>query len=512
MQAVRLSCRAIVALVPQYACLSKPLQTRSICYKGYYYILTHHRDYQTSVFESIQQHNVITNNSSRRPMSSGHGGKVINFMLADIGEGINEVMIREWFVKVGDTVKQFDSICEVQSDKASVTITSRYDGVISKIYHDIESVAKVGQPLVDIILDDGTSSCQTTSPQSSETSATAHRTLKSESAPKTIWPRSSVEVNQHKETSNVSLASIPTLPAVRRLAKERNVDLRLVKATGKDGRVTKEDLINFLESKENQSGIIHKQQPSTATTTKLQQRIRLKGIRQAMFKTMEEALKIPHFSLSEEIDVTRLSEFIRRLRNNSMNSYLPENCPKINHLAFMVKVCSMALIQYPQLNSIVETDSSGNHLVQKPHHNIGIAIDTSDGLVVPNIKNVETLSVIEIAQELARLKDASAQLKLSPRDVTDGTFSISNIGSIGGIRGYPVIMPPQVAIGAVGRIRRLPRFDSDSEDNSCVVARDIIEVVWAADHRVIDGATMTRFSNLWKAYLEDSALITLALK
>jgi len=188
------------------------------------------------------------------------------------------------------------------------------------------------------------------------------------------------------------------------------------------------------------------------------------------------------------------------------NPLVKEHGIKLSFMPFFIKAASMALTQYPVLNSSV--DEACENITYKASHNIGLAMDTNQGLIVPNIKHVQSLSVLDIAQELARLLEAGNKGTLGSKDLTGGTFTLSNIGSIGGTYAKPVIMSPQVAIGAIGRIQVLPRFDHDSN----VVKANIMQVSWSADHRVIDGATMARFSNLWKSYLENPSLMILNLK
>ena len=143
-------------------------------------------------------------------------------------------------------------------------------------------------------------------------------------------------------------------------------------------------------------------------------------------------------------------------------------------------------------------DMNSESITYKADHNIGVAMDTPQGLLVPNIKKIQQLTVFDIAEELNRLQDLGLRGKLGEADLKEGTFSLSNIGSIGGTYAKPVIMPPQVAIGALGKIQKLPRFDA----NDNVVKAHIMNVSWSADHRVIDGATMARFSNMMKTYIE----------
>lgn len=166
----------------------------------------------------------------------------------------------------------------------------------------------------------------------------------------------------------------------------------------------------------------------------------------------------------------------------------------------------MCLHDYPVINSQLSGDRE--FIVFKGAHNIGFAMDTPQGLMVPNIKNVETKSILEIAAELQRITSEGAEGRLNAADMKDGTFTLSNIGSIGGTYASPVVSVPQVAIGALGKTQKLPRFDSD--DN--VFAAHVMKVSWSADHRVIDGATMARFSNQWKNYLENPSSMLLGLR
>lgn len=176
------------------------------------------------------------------------------------------------------------------------------------------------------------------------------------------------------------------------------------------------------------------------------------------------------------------------------------------HSLSVKQAASLGLLQFPILNASV--DESCQNITYKASHNIGIAMDTEQGLLVPNVKNVQICSVFEIASELNRLQKLGSLGQLGTTDLTGGTFTLSNIGSIGGTYAKPIILPPEVAIGAVGSIKALPRFNEKGE----VYKARIMNVSWSADHRIIDGATMSRFSNLWKSYLENPAFMLLDLK
>ncbi|CAL1591799.1 unnamed protein product [Knipowitschia caucasica] len=435
-----------------------------------------------------------------------HHGPVVQFKLSDIGEGIMEVTMKEWYVKEGDKVSQFDSICEVQSDKASVTITSRYDGVIKKLYYELDATALVGMPLVDI-----------------ETEQESEVTQEEDVVETPAMAR---EEHTHQEIKGHKTQATP---AVRRLAIENNIKLSEVVGTGRDGRILKEDILNFLSR---QTGAILPPAPfqeirppppasAAATATAPVTAVSkpppvampkpvfsgknvtepLKGFHKAMVKTMTAALNIPHFGYCDEVDLSRLVS----LRKDLQSLTAPQGV-RLSYMPFFIKAASLGLLHFPILNASL--DEACQNITYKASHNIGLAMDTAQGLLVPNVKNVQTLSVFEIAQELTRLQTLGAAGQLGTGDLSGGTFTLSNIGSIGGTYAKPVILPPEVAIGALGKIQVLPRFDSAGH----VTAAHIMNVSWSADHRIIDGATMCRFSNMWKDYLESPERMLLHLR
>ncbi|CAF4713093.1 unnamed protein product [Rotaria sp. Silwood1] len=438
-------------------------------------------------------------------LSLSRSSSIVQFKLADIGEGIREVEIKEWYAKVGDSVKQFDKICEVQSDKANVTITSRYDGKIVKLYYNVGDTAIVGEPLVDIKLEEGVEV-----PVGAKT--------------ETVAPKEPIDTEASTKTPSLNLLATP---AVRRLAKELQVSLNDVQGTGKDGRILKEDVINYKSAPSKdaapssstslpspspplpptpvtvkQTPAINIQPPSTTPVADRNEAI--KGIRKAMAKTMTLANAVPHFTYSDEYDMTQLVKLRKQLKKQNKDI-------KMSYLPFIIKACSQALHKYPILNAHV--DSKCENITYKGSHNIGIAMDTKDGLLVPNIKNVQQLSINQISNELTRLQQLGKAGKLSTDDLTGGTFSLSNIGAIGGTYAVPVLLLPEVAIGALGKIVRrvVPDEEDDegsssssSDDEYCTCrVRSMMSVSWSADHRVIDGATMARFSNELKYLLEN---------
>ncbi|XP_039340650.1 lipoamide acyltransferase component of branched-chain alpha-keto acid dehydrogenase complex, mitochondrial isoform X2 [Mauremys reevesii] len=454
--------------------------------------------FDKSAFKFSHQHRLFRT-------SAISNGQIVQFKLSDIGEGITEVTVKEWYVKEGDSVSQFDSICEVQSDKASVTITSRYDGIIRKLHYNLDEIAYVGKPLVDI-----------------ETDA-----LKDVASEEDVVETPAVSHEEHTHQEIKGHKTLAT-PAVRRLAMENNIKLSEVVGTGKDNRILKEDILNYLAK---QTGAILPPSPKpeiipplpkseTAPAAPKDKGTKIPipiskpivfagkdkteavtGFHKAMVKTMTAALKIPHFGYCDEIDLTQLVQLREELKPLAQVRGV-----KLSFMPFFIKAASLGLLHYPILNASV--DENCQNITYKASHNIGVAMDTEQGLIVPNVKNVQVCSVFEIASELNRLLTLGSAGQLGTNDLTGGTFTLSNIGTIGGTYAKPVILPPEVAIGALGKIQVLPRFNG----NGKVFKAQIMNVSWSADHRIIDGATMARFSNLWKSYLENPASMLLDLK
>nr|CAD7602514.1 unnamed protein product [Timema genevievae] len=318
--------------------------------------------------------------------------------------------------------------------------------------------------------------------------------------------------HQNTDTSPRLVDKSLATPAVRRIAVENNVDLSSVQGTGKAGRVLKEDILSYVGK------------PATLTHNTLntleETIVPVKGIMKAMIKSMTLSQSIPHFVYSDEILVGPLNDICKSLKHESQAKGI-----KLTLLPFFIKAASKALEQYPILNSSL--DKNCENIIYKSGHNIGIAMDTPGGLVVPNIKNVQSLSVLELAEKLAKLRSSSLKGSLQLEDVTGGTITLSNIGSIGGTYTKPVILHPEVAIGAFGKIQNsvtlvpectlywqdiiefqgVPRFDL----NGKLIRAEVLCVSWAGDHRVIDGATMARFSNAWKHFIENPALLLVTL-
>ncbi|OMJ21491.1 Lipoamide acyltransferase component of branched-chain alpha-keto acid dehydrogenase complex, mitocho [Smittium culicis] len=487
---------------------------------------------------------------------------VVPYKLADIGEGITECEIIQWYVKVGDKVSQFDKICEVQSDKATVEITSRYDGIIKDLLYAENDIALVGTPLLNIDLDneaDAPSELQDVaapSPLVDEAQKQQHNDQTRQSSDNTITKindlhtkienqtthqnQADSKLQEHQQNSSQILINhdrslIHSTPAVRFFAKEKGIDLGYVKGTGKNGRITKDDILAYavnptlqtsspqpipssIPTSINHTHAATPQQsspphPIPVTNQKnVESVVKLTNIQKSMLKTMTNALSIPHFGLSEEIDMGKVIEC-----RNDINSYISkhnEQAKKISYLPFFVKAASLSLLEYPILNArLVTTDSQGlalkdPYLIYNQSHNIGIAIDSSYGLLVPNIKDVQNKSLLEISKEISILQQHANSGSLSVEALKNPTFTLSSVGNLSGATVLsPVIVPNQVCIGAFGKINTIPRFRDSNADDMVIVKKHLLLTNWRADHRIIDGATLSRFSAKFKHLLENPAIM-----
>ncbi|GKT98333.1 2-oxoisovalerate dehydrogenase e2 component [Fusarium langsethiae] len=441
-------------------------------------------------------------------------------VLADIGEGIVECEVIQWFVEPGARVEEFSPLCEVQSDKASVEITSRFSGVVKKLHYEAGEMAKVGKPFVDIdiegeakaedveaIIDQPGDKADVPPPAPSPPTES-----KTEQTQQQTPQEAPVEMPAKEKGKCASIAT----PAVRHLSKELKIDISNVDGTGRDGRVMKEDIYRFVKERDAKGSaqqIAPTPTPSQPQNTSVQTETitPLSSTQLQMFKTMTRSLTIPHFLYADEVDFSSLVELRQRLNRVLAKGPSVEGQPsKLSYLPFIIKAVSLTLNQYPMLNARVDIDpkTSKPCLVHRSQHNIGIAMDTAGGLVVPVIKNVASLNILTIAAELSRLQALASQGKLKPADFQGGTITVSNIGNVGGTYVSPVIVEREVAILGIGRMRTVPAFD----ENDNVVKKQITNFSWSADHRVIDGATMARAAEVVRQIVEEPDLMVMHLK
>lgn len=444
-----------------------------------------------------RQEKSTTESAEQNTNSNQMGGDIEVFILPDIGEGIVECEIVKWSVSEGDTVEEDQVVVEVMTDKAVVEIPAKHPGTIVKRHYDEGQIAKVHSPLFDIQLAEGVKTNTKTS--STKTASSNDNVNDAATSKATNVSPAAVADDKQGGTYEPPVVSEKPLasPAVRRMAKEQNVDLTRVKGSGKKGRILKQDILAAVDSNTSTVNAQTAETPTQAVTSapsgnvKLDETVKVRGVQAAMLKQMKASVyTIPHFTVTDELEMDSLIEL-----RASLKPMFEKEGIKLSFMPFFIKALSMALTEFPQINARLSDDET--ELTYLGSHNIGLAVDSKIGLLVPNIKNVEQKSLKEVAVELNRIIDAAREGKLSNADLTGGSISISNIGAIGGMTATPIINKPDVAIVALGKTQRLPRFD----ENDNVVAKNIMQLSWSGDHRVIDGATMVKFNNLWMDYL-----------
>ncbi|NMH58445.1 dihydrolipoyllysine-residue acetyltransferase [Alteromonas ponticola] len=418
-----------------------------------------------------------------------------DFILPDIGEGIVECEIVKWHVAEGDVIAEDQPVVEVMTDKAVVEIPAKHAGTVAKLYHQQGDIAKVHKPLFALAIE-GSSETTTQTPSQPQTSSKSQPSAKQTEQ---RWPDGAYE--PPVAIPGKVLAS----PAVRRIAREQEIDLTKIEGSGKKGRILKND-VQHVDGQQN-APVPAKSSTSTAASKPAQAKgetrtEKVRGIQAAMAKQMSASVyTIPHFTVSDELRMDALIALRQQLK-----PVFEKQGVKLSFMPFFAKALSLALNDFPIINSQLNDD--GTELTYFSDHNIGFAVDSKIGLLVPNIKGVQNLSLLDIAEQMQVIIDQAREGKLGGDTLKGGTISISNIGAIGGMTATPVINKPEAAIVALGKTQALPRFNENDE----VEKQHIMQVNWSGDHRIIDGATMVKFNNLFMSYLTNPSTMLMHMR
>ncbi|ULT58433.1 2-oxo acid dehydrogenase subunit E2 [Neobacillus drentensis] len=429
------------------------------------------------------------------------------FKMPDIGEGIHEGEIVKWFVKPGDKVQEDDVLCEIQNDKAVVEIPSPVEGTVQEVLVGEGTVATVGQVLVTFdapgyenLQFKGDDHAEEAPKQAEAPAAPAPAQEAAAPAPAAqVEPQAEVDPNRR----------IIAMPSVRKYAREKGVEIRLVAGSGENGRVLKNDIDAFLsggaaapaaevtapaaeeaktEAPKAAAPIPQGEYPET--------REKMSGIRKAIAKAMVNSKHTaPHVTLMDEIDVAKLVAHRKKFKEVAAAKGI-----KLTFLPYIVKALTSALREFPVLNTSL--DDATNEIIHKHYFNIGIAADTEKGLLVPVVKDADRKSVFTISNEINELAGKARDGKLAPNEMKGASCTISNIGSAGGQWFTPVINHPEVAILGVGRIAEKPIVR-----NGEIVAAPVLALSLSFDHRMIDGATAQNAMNHIKRLLNDPELL-----
>jgi len=416
------------------------------------------------------------------------------FKLPDLGEGLTEGEVVRWLVKEGDAVTLNQPIVEVETAKAVVEIPAPYAGTVVKLHAGEGDTLDVGAPLLSV--DTGGGSGAAAAEPAAEPEPERQATL--------VGPGERQQVRRRRATRPGGAATGPAptgppqqrpkaTPPVRKYAKDHGVDLATITGTGKDGRVTHEDVDRALEPAAAEPAAAAVQRPPR---DRAEERIPVRGTRRQIAAAMvASAFSIPHVTEFLTVDATALMALRARLRALPAAADL-----KVTPLAVVAKALCVAVRQFPLMNS--SWDEDAGEIVVKGYVNLGIATDTPTGLLVPNIKDADTLGILDLARELARLTGLARERKAGPADLTGGTITITNVGGFGVETGTPIINRPECAIVATGLIAPRP-WVVDGQ----LAVRELMTASVSFDHRIVDGAYAARFLAHLRDLLEDPALL-----
>jgi len=417
--------------------------------------------------------------------------------LPDIGEGVVEAEVQQWFVAPGDVVKEDQPLVEVMTDKATVVIPSPRAGRIVKLFWKVGDVAKVHAPLVEIE-PEAAQAGPRPAPAPGGDSARPAAPANAERAP----APGLAAVEAGGEGGPKALAT----PAVRALAREMGIDVNAVPGTGPGGRVTKDDLSAHGTRKNGQQhgapspAAPPAPSPSRAPPGALEERIPLRGVRKKIAENMARSKRTAaHFTFVEQAEVTELV----RVKDRIAEAARAEGV-KVTFLPFFVKAVVAALKKHPKLNATMDEERS--ELVLHRRYDIGIASATESGLIVPVLRGADGRSVVDLAREIERLGADTKAGRVRPDDLGRSTFTITSLGALGGLFATPVLNHPEVAILGIHRIRPTP-----VARDGAVVVRDVMNVSVTSDHRVVDGHEAAAFAYEVIRYLEDPNLLFMQL-
>jgi pyruvate dehydrogenase E2 component (dihydrolipoamide acetyltransferase) len=447
------------------------------------------------------------------------------FRLPELGEGLHEGEIVKWHVKPGDEIKEDQIIMDVQNDKAVVEVPSPVTGKIVELKVKEGTVSHVGDPLavIDVVGEIPPESIHHgggDAPAAEAAAAPAAAPAAPAAAP--AAPAAAPAAPEAASASAPEAAPAPAAPAaasgqvlatpsVRKFAREKGVSIASVKGTGRNGQVTKDDVLAFASGGGQAAAPAQAEQaeassPSAAAPApvatvsgeRVEERVPLKGMRKAIANAMVKSVyTAPHVTIMDEVDVTALVELRQKAKPLAEKKGV-----KLTYLPFIVKALVAAVKQYPALNASIDDEKS--EIVYKKYYNIGIATDTDNGLIVPVVFDADRKNVWQVANEIRELAARGRDGKLQSGELKGSTISITNIGSAGGMFFTPVINYPEVAILGTGRISQKPVV----RDGQIVIG-NVMALSLSFDHRLIDGATAQNAMNYIKSLLEDPQLMVM---
>jgi len=418
-----------------------------------------------------------------------------SFKLPDLGEGIHEGEVLAVPVEVGQEVKEGDIILEVETDKAAVEIPSPFNGRVQEIFVKPGDVVNVGDVMMNFSNGEDAQTVDKVKPA-------AKPAAKSATAPEAVAVADQVPASRKD-------GPVPASPATRRLARELGVDLHSVTPSGPAGLVTAEDVRGFAADDKiveaDSADAAAPSQPVDISVPPLPdfskwgevERVPFRSIRRATARQMSLAWsQIPHVNSQDVVDITRLEAFRQKHKAD-----IEAAGGKLTISVFALKAVATALKTYPSFNATLDTKN--NEIIIKHYYNVGVAVNTDKGLIVPVVKDVDRKSIRELALELTDLVQRTRDRKATLEEMQGGTFTITNAGAMGGGFFAPIINHPEVSILGMGQARMQPVVREQEKGDYIIVPRLMMPIVLCIDHRVLDGADSIKFLKILVQTLED---------
>jgi pyruvate dehydrogenase E2 component (dihydrolipoamide acetyltransferase) len=440
----------------------------------------------------------------------------IKIKLPELGDGIDSGDVLEVLVSEGDVIEKEQGVVELETDKATVEVPSSHAGTVTKVHISVGETIKIGATLISVEAWQAEEAAparpQTTAPAAKAPPADKPAESPPPTPPQEARSASPVEPPApsptHKPVTEAVTASaasshaegvIAAGPAVRRFAREVGVDLSLLTGSGAGGRITREDVLAVVRTASKGHQAADTEKPTESDDWGPIRTEKMSKIRRTIAsKMLESWTTVPRVTNYDDADVTEL-EHIRQI---SKADYAEKGI-KLTTMPFVIKAIAMALKEHPVINATLDLDQG--QVVYKQYVNIGVAVDTERGLVVPSLRNADQLSISDIARELATIAKSVREGTFKLSDLRGSTFTISNLGSIGGTYSTPIINVPEVAILLIGRSRQLPVVVADE-----IKVRLMMPLSLSYDHRLVDGAAAARFLNEVIGYLGAPSRLLLA--
>ena len=414
--------------------------------------------------------------------------------LPDLGEGIEGAEVSEVSVSVGDKVSLNDTVLVLESDKASMEIPAENNGTVREVLISVGDTVKTGQALLKIESSDRETDEKDTREEPLETIKSQEPVEETPPA-LTIITEIEPQLSESDTTNNVFAS-----PGVRRLSRELGINLQIINGTGKKGRITKEDLNAYIKM---QLLLSTGRLPAPKAEVDFSkwgkvEKQKLTKIQRITGERLQSAWQsIPHVTQFDEADITELNQYRKDLNSKNIKKKT-----KLTFLPFLMKAATRVLGEMPKFNSSL--DYQEENLVLKNYYNIGIAVDTSAGLVVPVVRDVDKKTLYELSEELIDLSHRARNKKLKPNEMTGGTFTISSLGGIGGKFFTPIINPPEVAILGVSKSWWDSAYDQETKKQT---TKYIMPFSLSYDHRVIDGAAGAAFTKSFSKVLSNISIL-----